>query len=103
MTSDGPPLVSATWPHLAAELATALREQGESDLATQVEALRVLGRCGCDDDFCQSFYTGPEPTGAYGPGHRNVGLSVSEPGYLVLDVVDDAILYVEVLHRPPLT
>lgn len=52
MTADEPPLVSARWPHLAAELVTALRGEGENDLA---------GR------------------------------------------VDDAIMYVEVLDRPPLS
>jgi hypothetical protein len=103
MTADEPPLVSAQWPHLAAELVTALREEGENDLADRVDTLRVLQQCGCDDDFCQSFYPAPEPTGAYGPGHRNVCLSSSEPGYLILDVVDDAIMYVEVLYRPPLS
>jgi hypothetical protein len=55
MTVDEPPLVSVRWPYLAAELVTALREEGESDLADRVETLRVLQRCGCDDDFCQSF------------------------------------------------
>jgi hypothetical protein len=103
MMPDEPPLVSAKWPHLAAELVTALREEGEDDLADRVDSLHVLQECGCDDDFCQSFFTAPEPTGAYGPGHRNVGLSPSKPGYLILDVVDDAIVYVEVLHRPPLS
>ena len=103
MTPDEPSLVSVEWPHLAAELATALREEGEHDLANQVGALRVLARCGCDDDFCQSFYTAPKPTGTYGSGHRNVGLSPSKPAYLILDVVNDAIMYVEVLYRPPLT
>ncbi|MFG1610009.1 hypothetical protein [Actinoplanes sp. NPDC049265] len=103
MTPDEPPLVSSQWPHLAAELITALREEGEDDLANQVTALHVLQRCGCDDDFCQSFYTAPEPAGAYGPGHRNVGLSPSKPGYLILDVVKGQIMYVEVLYRPSLS
>jgi hypothetical protein len=103
MTADGPPLVSAQWPHLAAELVTALRAEGEHDLADRVDTLGVLHQCACDDDFCQSFYTAPKPTGPYGPGHRNVSLSPAEPGYLILDVVDDAIMYVEVLYRPPLS
>ena len=103
MTSDEPPLVSAQWPHLATELATALREEGETDLATKVATLRVLEQCDCGDTFCQSFYTAAKPAGAYGAGHRNVGLSPTKPGYLILDVVNDEIMYVEVLHRPPLT
>jgi hypothetical protein len=97
------PLVSDRWPHLAAELASALSREGENDLANKVDALHVFEQCGCDDDFCQSFSTAPEPAGAYGAGHRNVGLNPSEPGYLILDVVNDAIVFVEVLYRPPLT
>ncbi|WP_285557386.1 hypothetical protein [Actinoplanes regularis] len=103
MTQDEPPLLSDKWPHLAAELMTALREEEESDLARQVGTLHVLEQCDCDDDFCQSFYTAPKPNGAYGPGHRNVGLSPSRPGYLILDVVNGTIMYIEVLYRPPLT
>ena len=103
MTANGSPLVSEKWPHLGAELATALGDEGESDLANQVDTLHVLERCGCADDFCQSFYTAPKPTGAYGSGRRNVCLSPFKPGYLILDVVNDAIMYVEVLYRPPLT
>ena len=102
MTPDEPPLVSEKWPHLAAELATALREEGEDDLATQVGGLRVSARCDCGDNFCQSFATAPEPAGPYGPGHRNVTLSPAKPGYLILDVVNNTIVYVEVLYRPPL-
>ena len=103
MTPDEPPLVSVRWPHLAAELVAALREEGEAGLATKAGTLRVLEQCDCDDTFCQSFYTAAKPAGAYGPGHRNVCLSPSGPGYLILDVVNDEIMYVEVLHRPPLT
>jgi hypothetical protein len=33
-----------------------------------------VAQCGCGNDFRQSFYTAPKPDGAYGPGHRNVGL-----------------------------
>jgi hypothetical protein len=102
MTSDEPALVGSRWPRLAAELAVALREAGEDTLVGQVGSLRVVRECGCDDDFCQSFYTQPPPAGAYGPGHRNVCLSPHRPGLLVLDVVDDQIMYVEVIHRPPL-
>jgi hypothetical protein len=39
---------------------------------------------------------------AYGASHRNVALDAPWPGYLILDVVDDEIVYVEVLYRPPL-
>lgn len=55
--------------------------------------------CGCEDDFCQSFYTAPKPTGAYGDDHRNVCLDPPWPGDLILDVAHDSIAYVEVLYR----
>ena len=72
----------------------------ETYLADQVDTLRVLRECGCGDDFCQSFYTQPPPVGANGLGHRNVCLSPSRSGMLVLDVVDDVIMFVEVIDRP---
>jgi hypothetical protein len=81
----------------------ALREADEDDLAEQVTDLRILQQCDCRDAFCQSFYTQPPPDGAYSPGHRNVGLSPDRPGMLVLDVVDNLIMYVEVIDRPPLS
>lgn len=102
MTDEEPALVSDRWPRLAAELAGALREADEDDLAEQVADLRILQQCDCRDAFCQSFYTQPPPDGAYGPDHRNVGLSPDRPGMLVLDVVDNLIMYVEVIDRPPL-
>lgn len=103
MTHEEPVLVSDRWPRLAAELAAALREADEDDLAEQVTGLRILQQCDCRDAFCQSFYTQPPPDGAYGPGHRNVGLSPDRSGMLVLDVVDNLIMYVEVIDRPPLS
>jgi hypothetical protein len=101
MSSGLPVLVSDRWPGLAAELASALRAIGEDGLAAQVAHLKV-DRCGCGDDFCQSFYTQPPPAGAYGPGHRNIVLSPDRSGLLVLDVVDDVIMFVEVVDQPPL-
>lgn len=103
MTPDEQPLVSSRWPGLAAELRTALHEAGEKELARQVDSLEVIQQCDCGDDFCQSFYTQQPPDAPFGPGHRNVGLSPSLPGYLILDVVRDLIMFVEVLERPPLS
>ena len=56
----------------------------------------------CRDDFCQSFYTQAPPAGAYVPGHRNIALDALWPGYLILDVVGEQIMFVEVLHRATL-
>ncbi|MEV4759711.1 hypothetical protein AB0J86_32080 [Micromonospora sp. NPDC049559] len=96
------PLLRATWPIFAGELAAALREYGEDRLTEQVDRLRVVEACSCEDDFCQSFHTAPRPDGPYGDGHRNVALDAPWSGYLVLDVVHDEIVYVEVLYRSPL-
>jgi hypothetical protein len=103
MTTDKAPLVCDKWPHLAAELATALREEGEIGLAEQVNTLPVVEQCDCGDDFCQSFSTAPKREGGYSLSHRNIDLSPSGPGYLILDVDNEAIMFVEVLYRPPLT
>jgi hypothetical protein len=71
---DAPPLLAGTWPTFAAELTAALGSAGEGRLARQVDRLRVVEVCGCGDDFCQSFRTGPKPSRTYGDGHRNVSL-----------------------------
>ncbi|MFI8385907.1 hypothetical protein [Streptomyces sp. NPDC085540] len=95
------PLVRDVLPALAAELVRLLEEEGELELAICAQDLRIVAECGCDDDFCQSFYTEPRPTGPYGPGHRNVPFS-TDRGYLILDVVHGRIMCVEVLDRPEL-
>ncbi|HEX6686933.1 MAG TPA: hypothetical protein VF062_29480 [Candidatus Limnocylindrales bacterium] len=95
-------LVRERWPVLAAQISAALGTAGEPDLAVQLDNLAVVKQCVCDDDWCQSFYTAPLTNGTYGPGHRNVVLEPPWPGLLVLDVVEDRIVYIEVLDRPPL-
>jgi hypothetical protein len=73
-------------------------------LAAQVDGLRVVQRCGCGDDHCQSFYTQAPSVGAY-PRDEHRNWYSDEPGwegYLILDVVDGRIAYVEVLYRAPL-
>jgi hypothetical protein len=69
----------------------------------RVGQLRIVEVCSCADEFCQSFSTAPKSSGPYGEGHRNIRLGAPWPGYLVLDVVHEDIVYVEVLHRGPLT
>ena len=94
---DEVPLLRAL-PAFAAELEKSLRDQGRADLASQVAELPLVDRCRCGDDFCASFYTAAKPAGAYGPGHSN--LTVDCDGIVVLDLVDDKIRHVEVIHRP---
>ncbi|MFC9895176.1 hypothetical protein ACFVMC_15950 [Nocardia sp. NPDC127579] len=101
MTKDAP-LVAEVYPNLADELVELLQAAGEHRLATSIGELPLVGECTCRDDFCQSLRTAPHPEGEpYGPGHRCVPLR-STDGMLALDVVDDRIMYVEVLHRAPL-
>lgn len=95
------PLVRDCYPSFAAELVRLLRDEGEENLAHCVHDLRIVERCDCGDDFCQSFYTAEKPVGAYGDGHRNVWLE-PEHGMLILDVVHDRIMFVEVIDHPPL-
>jgi hypothetical protein len=97
------PRLRTTWPVFAEELTAALVADGSRELAAQVDHLRVVARCNCGDDFCQSFYTAPRPEGTYGPDLVNVMLEAPWPGELVLDIVQGQIMHVEVLFRPPLT
>jgi hypothetical protein len=86
------------FPALSTELQDLLVRQSEPQLAAQVQELSLIERCRCGDDFCGTFYVLPKPTGAYGPGHRNVSLE-PERGMLILDVMNDKIAAVEVLYR----
>lgn len=96
------PLVRDVYPDLIDELTTLLADEGEYELAVSAWVLRLVGECGCGDDFCQSIRTADHPQGQpFGPGHRNVMLSPSK-GMLILDVVDNRIMYIEILFRPPI-
>jgi hypothetical protein len=100
---DEGPLLREVYPDLVAELVRLLEDEGERYLSITVRDLRIVAECGCGDDFCQSLRTAPHPPGEpYGPGHRNVLLDPDE-GMLVLDVLDERIVYVEILSRPPMT
>jgi len=108
VTADGSRLVER-WPVLARQVRNALLRDGETGLASDIYALRVLKMCDCDEDYCQSFYTEPPPDGAYPSSrHRNWYRDDDEDdelgweGFLILDVVEERIAFVEVLYRPPL-
>ena len=93
------PLLRERLPHLARELEQCLNAEGEHFLAGSVRTLLIYSACECSDITCGSFYTGPRPDGAFGPDHRNVLLDPTK-GMMILDVVDDAIRYVELIDRP---
>ena len=90
--------LSRALPEFAAELELTLHSQGRADLASQVATLVLVDRCRCGDDFCATFYTAAKPDGAHGPGHSNLELE-SREGMIILDIVDEVIRCVEVLHR----
>jgi hypothetical protein len=93
------PLVRDVFPGLVAELTALLEAEGEHWLAITVRDVRMVGECGCSDDFCQSIRTADHPKGQpYSAGHRCVPLMPAE-GMLILDVVDGRIMYIEVLDR----
>lgn len=91
-------------PELVAELVALLQREGEPRLAVSAHDIRLIAPCGCGDDFCQSIHTEDWPAGQpYGDGrHRCVALLPAGGGMLNLDVVDDRIVYLEILDRPPL-
>lgn len=95
------PLLRDIHPEFSTELISLLEAEGHTDLAICAYDLRIVARCSCTDDFCQSFRTAPRPEGAYGPGHRNISL-FPDRGMIVLDAVNSRIMFVEVLYRPPL-
>ncbi|MCD0442961.1 hypothetical protein LO763_04890 [Glycomyces sp. A-F 0318] len=97
---DAHPLVREVYPDLVDELVRLLEAAGERWLAVAARDLRLVAACECGDGYCQSLRTSEHPPGApYGPGHRNVVLAPGE-GDLILDVVDEEIVYVEILDRP---
>jgi hypothetical protein len=91
-------LLAEAIPGLALELERLLSNQGESELSSQVNNLRIVDRCRCGDDFCATFYTEPKPKGSYGKNHKCVEVA-PERGMIILDVVDGHIMKVEVLYR----
>jgi hypothetical protein len=86
-------------PEFSQEMVALLAKTGEPELATQIADLEIVTRCSCNDEFCASFYTAPKPHGSYGPMHRNLALEPAD-GMIILDLVDNAIVHVEVIDRP---
>ena len=92
------PLLVESIPTFAVELTELLLASDQPELARQVSELSLIDRCRCGDSFCSTFYTEPPPRGSYGPKHRNVVLEPPK-GMIVLDVIEQRIVCVEVLHR----
>ena len=88
-------------PELGRLLKMALAADGHDELADLVDGLEAHEPCSCGDAFGTSFYTGPRPRAGWGPDHVNLVYDF-DPGMIVLDVVEGAIRFVEVLDRPDL-
>jgi hypothetical protein len=93
------PLLSASFPDLAAELAGLLSRAGHVSLASQVSSLSIVDRCRCGDSFCATFYTASKPKGTWGPGHSTIPLDEAREGIINVDVLNGQIVSVEVLYR----
>ena len=89
-----PPRLAEVLPGLPGDILGGLRDADRMDLADQVADLRIRSRCRCGDAFCGSFYTATKRGPA--PGLETVPLSSD----IILDVIDGAIVFVEVLNRP---
>lgn len=97
-TVPAPPLLTEALPLFAIELETLLKEQGEFELAAQIDDVRIMSRCQCGDDFCATFYTQAKLKGSYGAGYRNMEVTPKD-GLITLDLVDGRITGIEVLFR----
>jgi hypothetical protein len=88
------PLVREVLPAFVAELERLLVEEGRADLAAQLPALRVTAVCACEVEGCGSFHTA-RPMKRWFRRGKQVPV-----GDVVVDTIDGAIVYVEVLGRP---
>jgi len=93
------PLMIEVLPEFSKELKKLLEEDNKFQLAECVHSLHIYEKCDCDEKSCASFYTAPKPNGSYGAGHENLILD-ADIGWLVLDVVDNEIKFIEILNRP---
>ena len=87
------------FPGFTAELSNSLQVDGELDLATQLDALYITGRCRCADEDCGSFYVtdgSPRPPRGGLVNH----IANLDPGQIILDVCFGTITYIEVFDRP---
>ena len=91
-------LVSEAFPELSEELRELLRNKREAELAERISDLKLVERCHCGDDFCATIYTQAKPANRYGPSHRSLDLD-ADKGMIILDVVEDKIVCIEILHR----
>ena len=98
MNSDKP-LIRDFLPELCAELKKLLIKANQIQLAESVDSLEIIEKCDCGVKSCASFYTASKPDGGFGAGHKNLILA-PQYGFLILDVVNDEIKFIEIHDRP---
>src|SRR5437763_6815286 len=92
-------LLSEAFPEVAEDLRQLLREE-EPDLSEQVASLVITEPCGCGDDFCASFYTGPRPSDS-GSAREGIYQTVAGGEFVfAASLVDGRVYYIEILSRP---
>lgn len=87
-----------SFPEFAGELESLLLASKEPHLAAQIPELLITRRCGCEDDFCATFYTLADRYALSRTDAHCVNLD-PRSGQMVIDVVSGRITGVEVLFR----
>jgi hypothetical protein len=90
-------LLVESLPEFSRELTQLLIAAGKPALAAQVDRLETVAKCGCNDDFCASFYTAPKPE-KHAKDRWALEVQPAD-GMILLDVVGDTITFIEVLYR----
>lgn len=84
-------------PEFSRELTELLIAADKPALAAQVDRLEIVAKCGCNDDFCASFYTARKSE-RHAKDRRTIEVHPAE-GMILLDVIGDTIAFIEVLYR----
>ena len=96
MVGSHRPRLAEVFPQLARDLKRALTDEGQIDLADQVDSLEIWSRCGCGDWFCASFYTASQEW----RGKQTVeSVPVESSSVDVVDTLDKKIVFIEVLFN----
>jgi hypothetical protein len=90
-------LLVESLPEFSRELRDLLIAAGKPALAAQVDRLEIVAKCGCNDDFCASFYTAQKPE-RHAKDRWTHEVQPAQ-GMILLDVVGDTIAFIEVLYR----
>jgi hypothetical protein len=91
-------LLADSLPEFCRELKQLLIAADKPTLAAQIDQLEIVGKCGCNDDFCGSFYTARKPLERYGEWRPSVEVQPTQ-GMILLDLRGDTIIFIEVLYR----